>query len=273
MQILFDIGASRTRVATTDNNKIALIRSAQTPPDPAQGIDLVADLARELSIAAKKDITVVAGGVPGVLNATKEIILSSPNLSGWNGVPLAERLHRELSVPVYLENDANLGALGEAAYGAGRDERIMAFLTISTGVGGGRIVDGHIDKYASGFEPGQQIMDLTSNKTLEDLVSGRAVKKRWGKDPKEVKDSKVWQELAKTLAVGITNTVVHWSPDVVVLGGPMMLGKPAIDITAVHDHLEKVLRIFPHSPKLRLGQLGDNVGLYGAMRLLEIVSL
>ena len=104
-------------------------------------------------------INAAAGGVPGILNKEKTVLLSAPNLEKWEDVFLKEALEKALDVPVRLENDAALGALGEAVFGAGKDKRIVAYFTVSTGVGGARVTDGRLDEGAFGFEPHRQIVD------------------------------------------------------------------------------------------------------------------
>ena len=170
------------------------------------------------------------------------------------------------SCPALIENDSALCGLGEAVAGAGRGSDIVAYITVSTGVGGVRIVDGKVDRAHAGFEPGHQI--VASGLTLERLVSGRAMSEKYGKHPREITDEVVWEELAGYLALGLHNTIVHWSPEVVVLGGSMMK-VPGIALPAVQAYLAKTLKIFPVLPELRLAELGDFGGLHGALELLR----
>lgn len=87
-------------------------------------------------------------GAPGPLNPETGIVHRAPNLPGWQDVPLAPRLAQALGIPAWLENDVNLGTLGEHALGAGRGTRDMVGVFVGTGVGGGLILDG---KLRSGF--------------------------------------------------------------------------------------------------------------------------
>jgi len=77
---------------------------------------------------------------------------------------------------VFIENDASIVGLGEAVSGAGMGEEIVVYITVSTGVGGTRIVSGEIDEHAYGFEPGHELINMQDS--LEDLVSGTAVEER-----------------------------------------------------------------------------------------------
>lgn len=172
--------------------------------------------------------------------------------------------------PVYLENDAAMAGLGEAVSGAGRGANIVAYLTVSTGVGGVKIVNGEIDENTSGFEPGYQIISVKGeNKTLEELISGRHLAKRVGKSPREITDPAIWENLAGYLAIGLNNLIVDWSPELVVLGGSMITGTPAISLSVTERRLREILTIFPTIPPLKLAELGDFGGLHGALHFLR----
>ena len=108
-----------------------------------------------------------------------------------------------------LENDAALVGLGEATDGAGKGSAILAYVTISTGVNGARIVDGQIDRATYGFEIGEQYVD-DSARTFEELVSGRAIAARFNIPPRELgKDHPVWDELARFTARALHNAIAH----------------------------------------------------------------
>jgi predicted NBD/HSP70 family sugar kinase len=163
--------------------------------------------------------------------------------------------------------------LGEAVAGAGQRAGIVTYLTISTGVGGVRIVDGQIDRHTTSFEPGHQIIDLNQpEKDLEDYVSGSAVRQSMEQNPQDIHDDAFWQGLAKILAIGLHNTILHWTPEVVVLGGSMMK-EPGINLNEVEKHLLQSLSFLPVQPKLKLAQLGDLGGLYGALAFLKQKSV
>ena len=247
----------------------------ETPRDFNVGMSLFERIALELSGGEK--IKAVAGGIAGPLDREKTKLVNSPNLSGWIGKPLKETLQKALKIPIYLENDAAIVGLGEAVNGAGKGEEIVAYITVSTGIGGARIVDGKIDRNTFGFEPGHQIIDPTgalcplcsSAGHLEGHVSGVALETRYHKKPYEIDDPDVWEEEAKWLAYGLNNTAVYWSPSVIVLGGSMITKSPGISIERVSHHLKKTLTIFPDRPRLAKAELGDIGGLYGALEILK----
>lgn len=267
MYILFDIGGSKMRFASsTDLKHFSVPIIVPTPQNFKKGIAEFTAISKRL--AGSKKIIVVAGGMPGPLDRQHTKVINAPNLKNWNNLPFKSVLEKNLKTKVYIENDTAMVALGEVYFGSGRrfkNKGIVAYITISTGVGGARIVDGKIDRNVYGFEIGSQIIDIASSiGNLEAYISGRSVFNHTGKKPIEIRDKKFWDFEAKLLAYGLNNTIIHWSPDVVILGGSMM-NKIGIPIERVKIHLNKVLTIFPEKPKLIHSALKDLGGLYGSM--------
>lgn len=277
MFLLFDVGATKMRVAVSDGQHVDFPHSIPTPSDPGKGIALMHQIGRSL-VPEGGRIEGVAACVSGVFNTERTALVSSPNLPDWVGAPLKTKLEDAFSAPVFLENDATCAALGEAVYGAGMGKRIVAFLTVSTGVGGARIVDGRIDARAVGFEPGHQIIDSWGSRKsacgvcgqggcLEGFISGAALKTRYGKESGEIVDEAVWKEVAEALAVGLCNSIVHWSPDIIVLGGAVMRNKIPLD--QVVSSLKERMKIFQSLPEVRMAALQDASGLWGALALVQ----
>ncbi len=123
-------------------------------------------------------------GAPGPLNARTGVVFDPPNLPGWNGVPLRDLFSEEFHIPIFVENDANAGALGEYMFGAGQGYREVVYLTISTGIGGGVISGGRILNGATGIagELGHITIDWQGERCncgnigcLEQIASGTAI--------------------------------------------------------------------------------------------------
>lgn len=284
MYLLFDIGGTKIRLALTlDGKTLGEPQIIETPQSFDVGMSLFEQSIKGLGVGG--DFKTAVGGVRGTLDKSKSKVIKDFILPGWVGKPLKQELERIIGVPqVYLENDADLAGLGEAISGAGRGFDIVAYVTVSTGVGGVRIVNGEIDVNSSGFEPGYQVIDADASidssflaaesrygnnfAYLQRLVSGKDFENRFGKQPQETSDEKIWNELAKLLAIGLNNTIVHWSPDVVILGGSMMK-TPGISIEEVKLHLSNILKIFPQLPEIKEAQLGDAGGLHGALAYLK----
>ncbi len=270
MYILFDIGGTKMRVVSADRKKfLADPIVVSTPKDFNEGIETLKRIIDNLK--GGQPIEAIVGGIAGPLNPEKTMLVKSPNLGGWVGHDIKSALAEAYKVPVTIENDSAMVGLGEANYGAGRGKDIVVYMTISTGVGGVRIVKGNVDDSAMGFEPGHQIIDPDNSlcptcegNDLEAYVSGTAIEKRFGKKPYDIHDDTIWDELAKFLAYGLHNTILHWSPDIIVLGGSMMKDV-GIPVPAVRTHLAEIMKIFPTLPQIEKAELGDFGGLYGAL--------
>jgi|SRR3989344_1896819 len=271
MYLFFDNGGTKTRVAYSHDGE-SFNDPIIFPTEQRLDLQLkkLKTVATELSNGNL--LRAVVGGIAGPLNKDKTCLMNSPHLSSWVGLPIKNELENIFGCQVFLENDSALVGLGEAVRGAGRGDRIVAYITISTGVGGVRIVDKKIDNNSFGFEPGYQIInfDITdgansrTNGHLEEYVSGRAIEKEYGKKPNEIKDKDIWTKKAEFLAVGLNNIIVLWSPDIIVLGGSMMK-EVGISVLQVEKYLQKIMKIFPSIPKIKKAELGDIGGLYGAL--------
>jgi predicted NBD/HSP70 family sugar kinase len=105
--------------------------------------------------------------------------------------------------------------------------------------------------------------------TLEDMVSGTAVQKAFNMKPKDLgADNPVWEELAQIFAYGLHNTIVHWSPNRVVLGGSMF-NDIGISVPSVEKHVKEIMKKFPVVPEIMHSKLGDVGGLHGGLELLR----
>ena len=243
---------------------ISSVEKVPTPKDFDTAMTTFSQLINDLR--GNGHFTQAAGCSVGPLNFDKSRMIHPPNLPSWHDKPLRGSLEIICNCPVIIENDADLAGLGEATYGAGKGKSIVVYYTISTGVGGARIVDGKIDKSRFGMEPGHQSIDPNDpNGHLEGLVSGTALLTRYGKVGEEIQDPAIWNSVAESLAIGLHNSIVHWSPDIVILGGSVIKSLP---LDLVLDHLKSRMRIFTELPEVVLTTL-DEPGLYGALSLLK----
>ena len=269
MYIVADIGGTKTRIAASrELEKLGDPVIVDTPQRYDEGIAQIIEHSKAL--AGGENIDAMALDVTGLVSEDGKMPLTSPHLPDWRGKPLAREIEAALTTRVHLLNDTAQVGLGEAVYGAGSGARIVVYVTVSTGVNGVRIVDQKIDPAAYGFEIGGQYLFLGGNpKTLEDLVSGRAIQEKYEVHPKQIeKDSPVWEELARTFAYGLHNTILHWSPNRVVLGGSMF-NDIGISVERVRAHLEEIMNKFPEVPEIVHSSLGDIGGLWGGIARLK----
>lgn len=268
MQLLFDIGGTRTRLAAgREDGSVGEPIIFDTPMDFKEGLECIIEKAKTL--AEGNTYTGAAGGIAGPLDSTKTMMITSPNLPRWAGKPFTRLLQEELGCPIYLENDAALVGLGEIHYGKGNaNYPIMAYVTISTGIGGCRFVEGKIDRSARGFEIGHHIIDLAHQKTFEELASGSGILKRFGKPAENIDAASIWEEVAEIVAIGIHNLILFWSPHAVIIGGGMATDSRFPFENCVTE-IQRRMRIFPDIPPIIKAELGNLGGLYGAKVLLD----
>lgn len=271
MYLLFDIGGTNTRIATSiDGETLASTKIIPTDKNFEVGIQVIKKIADELRETEKIDA--VSGGIAGPLDSVKTMLVNSPHVINWVNKPLKTELEKIFNCPVYLENDTALVGLGEANFGAGVNKKIVAYITVSTGVGGVRVVDGKIDVNSLGFEPGHQVILPNGQPCncggighLETLVGGFYLERTYKQKPEGIKDPKVWNEVAKYLGLGLCNISVHWSPDIIILGGAVM---KSLDLEKVKVYLKEYLTIFPTPPEVVLAKFDRDGGLYGALKII-----
>jgi len=149
--IVVDLGGTQIRAARcrADGHMEARVT---LPTQASEGPEAVLSRIREAIRQvwpASGQIAALGVAAPGPLDAKRGVVIFAPNLPGWENVPLRDHLADAFGVPTFVSNDANLAALGEHRYGAGQGVADMVYLTISTGIGGGIILNGKL------FEGGQ----------------------------------------------------------------------------------------------------------------------
>lgn len=267
--LLADVGGTKTRISHTSDLEVFSNPAVfETPKNYNEFIDVLQSL--KLSIFQGMKFNSGVFGVTGILNSLKTEISKSPHLPNFNERYLKKDLEEIFECNITLQNDTALVGLGEASYGSGKDKEIVVYLTISTGVGGAKIENKQIDKTLYGFEPGHQIINIESGspRELEYYVSGSGILKRTQQAPEGIDDHDFWEEVNKKLAIGVYNTLLHWSPEIVVLGGGLV-NKNRIDPNLIRKEVEKINKILPEIPTIQLAKLEDFGGLYGGMQLLK----
>ncbi len=187
-----DLGGTWLRVAVLRGQEILTRASEPTGENPApeyiipriyHAIEQVLD---EVNIRLD-ELAGLGIGIAGPLDSQSGVVFSSPNLPGWNHVPLKAMFKKRYNLLISMENDANVASLGEYMFGAGQGCTDMVYLTISTGIGGGIIVGGQLLTGAKGTagELGHMTVDLHGDLCncgnigcLESIASGTAIAKR-----------------------------------------------------------------------------------------------
>jgi glucokinase len=244
---------------------------------------------------------------PGALDLVHGRVYEAPQLPGWDGVQLARILSDRLGMRVLLENDANAAALGENRFGAGLRTRHMIYLTISTGVGGGIIIDGKIYHGATGAagELGHVIVRPEGARCLcgerghlegyasgtgiawraEELVTARKapglahVKREKGElDADEVADAardgdedaiRLFEESGYYIGVALADFVNIFNPEAIVLGGGVTSGAGDLFFDRAEATMRQLARKEPlRHVRVHRATLGDRSGPLGMIALL-----
>jgi len=243
-------------------------------------------------------------GSPGTLDSAG-VVYNSPNLA-WHGVPLKKMLEDMSGMPVVADNDANLAALGEYRFGAGRGARHMVYVTVSTGIGGGLIIGGQIYRGAGGgageaghmvVDPGGPLCGCGRRGCLEALSSGTAIAARArelvaagkgeiilreaGGNSGEITSVTVGKaarggdpeatgiivQAGTYLGMGMAGVVNLLNPDRLVLGGGALKTSPLFWDSMYRELSARALRSSLDSTGVVAAGLGSRSGLMGAVSL------
>ena len=297
-----DFDHDKVRVAVSDLSRIVLAE-ASAPYDvdhDAQGsLDLAAELVERILLETELDRDRLLGvgvALAGPVDQDTGALHPSDVLPGWAAVDVAKELESRLHTPAYVENDANLGALAEVTLGAGRNVRFAAYLSISSGIGAGIIVDGRPYRGHRGtageighfvVDPQGPICRCGNRGCLETLASGPALLRLVQATREEELTVREMIELARDGDAGCRRAITDagqvvgrvvaglvnlFSPEMVVIGGD--LGE-AGDLLL--DPLREAVRrdALPAATtelKVVAGELGERANLLGALALVLMQS-
>lgn len=219
MIIAVDTGGTKTLVACFDRNGHK--KHMTKFPTPTDFTSYTKRICTEITAMAEslRDIDAIVVALPGTLEDGRIVRMS--NLP-WQSVDIVSALHNELqttSVPIFIENDAHLGALGETRPLESPPKRCL-YLTISTGINGGLVIDGTLDDSLVAAELGH-IMLHHDNAMMrwEDFASGKAIKQTYKKLASEINDTGTWRTIATNIAQGMVVILPVLRPDLVIIGG------------------------------------------------------
>lgn len=270
MYAIIDIGGTNTRVAFSGD--LQNLVSTERYPTPKTFEEAKSTLAQHLQ---GKDITAAIIGLAGQVDKQKQQIVFSPHMSYLDGKNLSELI--PANIKTYLENDAALAGLGEAVSPYAQEFNRVAYITISTGVGGTLIVNKKVPEMDANYEPGHIVIDKDSTiepvdkvqGSWESFSSGTAFEKTHGIKPQDCMDENLWREYGENLAYGLLSVSLLWRPEMIVLGGSMT-NKWNLFIQSTEQKLLELHRsAIP--PKLTKSELGEKNGLMGGMAFLKNV--
>ena len=304
--VAVDIGGTHIRAAAYESDNTLPLTHKRTRSH-AKEPGTFDRLVRAIESAWPEDRSVKAIGMasPGPLDPHTGVVLATPNIPEWIDFPVTEKLTDHFGVPAYLDNDANLAALGEWKFGAGRGHHNLLYLTISTGIGGGVIINdrllhghhglaaelGHVTVLAGG-----PVCPCGHKGHLEALAAGPAIV-RYVREQMEagIKSELRSEEslnayqvaqaarngdaLAKSayarageyLGIGVASFLHTFNPSIVIFGGGVSQSGPVL-----FDPFEISLQKHVFNPHyldnlvITTAALGDDAGLLGALALAQI---
>jgi len=249
------------------------------------------------------DLIAIGLGAPGLSNPGTGILFTSPNLPGWKDVPLRDIIEKRLGRKAFLINDANAAAIGELYFGAGRGARNFIYITVSTGIGGGIIIDGRIYTGSIGTagELGHMVVNdkgpqcNCGNKGCwETLASGTALAREARQSIREGAATSILEHadgniekisaesiheaaqagdklanelIARTayyLGVGLANLINIFNPEVIVIGGGLSNIGDMLLKPAFEEAKRRAFKQAYQAVRLARAELGRNSGVLGA---------
>jgi glucokinase len=306
-----DFGGTNVKLALVNAQGKIVAREkfvTRAAASQAAWMEAVAAAIERMLAARKLKKSALAGvgvGVPGFVDFERGFIHDLTNVPGWTAVPLKTKLGRKLGLPVFVDNDANLMALGEIAFGGGKQLRHAVFLTLGTGVGGGIVLNGQLYRgaYSMAGELGHVSIDLhgivspqgrggleqyVGNRrivayTVKQLKAGRAskVKQLCGGDYAKITPEllasaaqhgdavarAVFDRVADCLAAALASVTYLLQPQAFIIGGGVAAsGKILFD--PLRKHL--AARLSPHFArriKVLPAKLGNDAGAIGGATL------
>jgi predicted NBD/HSP70 family sugar kinase len=291
-----DFGHRHLRVAVSDlASNVLAERELELDTDHSarDGLDAAADLVAEALEDAGVDRARVVGagmGLPGPIESTG-VVGSAAILPGWVGVAAADEMRRRLELPVAVDNDANLGALAEAAFGAGRDASDMIYLKVSSGIGAGLILNGRLYRGTAGLagELGHVLVDpdglvcrCGNRGCLETVASSGALvdllRRSHGADVSvadmlglahegDLGSRRVIADAGRAIGRAVAYVLNILNPELVVVGGELARAGDLL-LEGVRESIDRAaLAGSAGSARLVAGVLGDRAQVLGAVAL------
>lgn len=292
-----DLGGTKLAVGVADEAG-RLLAQRRAPTDgqagPEGALATLSALVHDLGDLARP-VDGIGVSFGGPVAPDRQTTLLSHHGPGWEQFPLAERAASLWNAPVEMDNDANAAALGEALFGAARRDRDILYLTVSTGIGGGIVIDRKLYRGSRGLAgeightivvPDGPLCPCGKRGCLEAVAAGPMIARAYAEaagEPAAPGAEEVFQRAARGdpvaeeilnraiegLGLGIANAINLLDPDVVVLGGGVTRAGDALFVP-----LRKVVRRHgapapPGAVPIRAAALGDAVGVLGAIALVR----
>jgi glucokinase len=284
-----DLGGTQVRVALarSDGRLIASFKT-RTPllGSPQRVVDWAASEIEKRR--GRQKVRSIAIGAPGPIDIKQGVLVNPPNLPGWRNVPLAAMLRRATGAMCHVANDADMAGLGEFHHGAGRGTRNMIYITWSTGVGGGMIIDGKLHRGAHGTagEVGHMIVDANGpldqcgqHGCLEVFCGGANLARETGHPAAELfaaaargdeRARLVVERAARYMGMALISLTNVVDPEMFVMGGGVTRSWGLVQPMMLETLRSSPFITLARRPLLRRARLGDRAGQVGAVEWARI---
>lgn len=290
--IAVDLGGTNWRIAGYDgrgNCRSKTMIPAESSIPPEEGLAVLGDAIASFIAKHPEDGAPAAVGVgsPGPISPDRSIVMEAPNLPTWNQVPVRSILETRLSLPVRLENDANMAALGEFSSGAGREADSLLMVTLGTGIGGGFVSAGSLWTGAHGaameightFVGGDVRCGCGSVGCIEEYASGPGIARLYRERTGQAIDShaiferlesgekdaaEVIAEATRMLGMGLVSWQKILDPEQIVVSGGLSAQWKAFVEPAVAIANENDFESWRGRIRVTPALLGGDAGLAGA---------
>lgn len=306
-----DLGGSKILTALCDLTGTILAKEKVATECVAGEEHVIRKISRSVSQVlavagiSQEDIAAIGISSPGPLNVAQGIVVSAPIL-GWQNVPICQILQQKFNRPAYLENDGNAAAFGELLLGAGRGYRNIIYITVSTGIGCGIIIEQkiyHGKHDAAGelghicIEPEGRMCDCKNRGCYEAYASGTAIERIakelvpqaqnatllafMGNELQQLTCANVaraadagdplaisiWREASKRLGQGISILMQLLDPDIVIIGGGVSKAWNLFYPLMLETVRQHTYRLISDDMVIVPAQLGEDAGVLGAVML------
>jgi glucokinase len=301
--LCIDLGGTQIRSAVVDRDGRLLSRARTMTPQaasPDAGIQALLQTAHAaMEQSPIREVACVGLSAVGPISPRTGIMYAPPNVSGWSEEPVSEIIAREFELPCFAGNDANLAALAEWQFGAGRGSQDVVYLTVSTGIGsgvisGGRLIEGKDGLAAEAghiiLEPDGPLCGCGNYGCLEALASGSGIARRAEErlargegsvlqsqrghvTARDVADAAVkgdslakelFHRAATYLGLGIASLINVFNPSVVILGGGLTNAGELLFGPVRKVAHSRCMPMLGRDTQIARAALGENVGLLGA---------
>jgi glucokinase len=282
-----DLGGTAIKLGRFTEDGTCLQSLTVPTPQPAypdETIDMMIYAIEKLA-PGLVNVSAIGIGTPGPADITGRVAKIAINLEGWIDIPVATIIQSRTGIPAVVGNDGNCAGLGENWLGAGRNYRNSVLLTLGTGVGGAVFINNELFTGHAGsagelglisFDPDGHPCNSGNNGSLEQFLSGQAIRRITGKSPKEMGELaasgdrsalEFWDNYGRNLGIGLTSIIYILTPEVAIIGGGISASAQYFIPAAQREIERRVMETSRPKFKLIPAQLGNQAGITGAAKL------